>query len=123
MRNSHTRKLRRLLISCVAVTGLVALPLLSRAQPATSVNIVNNSSGAIGHVFLSPVDSDNWSADQISSAIAAGQSVTVSNFACDQGQIKVIGENQDGCFVATVIACGDNATWTITNNTPADCGQ
>jgi hypothetical protein len=115
---------RRLLIFCLAFAALSIAPVLSRAQPATSVNIVNNSSGVIRHVYVSHVNADDWSSDLLSNGpLYAGQSVTVSGFTCDQQQMKIIGENQDGCFVSTVVACGDSATWTITNETAADCGQ
>jgi hypothetical protein len=125
MNSTRLRSLRRLLIFCVTFSVLCVLPMLSSATPATtSVTIVNNSSGSIRHVYVSHVNADDWSGDQLNnSTIAAGQSVTLSNFACDQQQMKIIGENQDGCFVSTVVDCGGNTTWTITNNTAADCGQ
>jgi hypothetical protein len=123
MKSSH-RSLLRMLILIVAFAVVSALPLLTGAHPASSVNVVNNSSGEIRHVYLSHVNADDWGTDQLNNAtLQSGQSATISNFACDAAQIKVIGENQDGCFVSTVIACGTNATWTITNDTAADCGQ
>ena len=125
MKNSDgTRNPRSLIIICVALLTLAALPLVSRAQPSTSVNIVNNSSRVIRNVYLSHVDVDDWSGDQLSNGatIAPGQSFTLSNVACDQQQVKVIGEDQDGCFLSTVVNCGDSATWTITNDTARDCG-
>jgi hypothetical protein len=126
MRNlDGARNPRSLIIICVALFALAALPLLSSARTATtSVNIVNNSSKAIRNVYLSHVDVDDWSGDQLSEGqtIGAGQSFTLNNVACDQQQVKVIGEDQDGCFVSTVVTCGDSATWTITNNTTRDCG-
>lgn len=126
MRNSDgTRNPRSLIIICVALLTLAALPLVSRAQPATSVNIVNNSSRVIRNVYLSHVNVDDWSGDQLSNGatIGPGQSFTLSNVACDQQQVKVIGEDQDGCFVSTVVNCGDSATWTITSDTARDCGN
>ena len=127
MKNSGgTRKTRRLIIICVAVLAFASVPLLSRARTATatSVNIVNSSNRVIRNVYLSHVDADDWSADQLTNGatIGPGQSSTVSNLACDQQQVKVIAEDQDGCFLSTVISCGDSATWTITNDTAADCG-
>ncbi|SRR6266404_798609 len=124
MRTLHvSRNLGRLIIFCTAFGALAAVPLLSRAQPATSVNIVNNSSREIRNVYLSHVGADDWSANQLGdSVIAAGQSFTISNVACDRQQVKVIGEDQDGCFSSLVVNCGDNATWTITNDTARDCG-
>jgi hypothetical protein len=126
MRNSDGRRnFRGLIIICVAFLIAAALPFLSsaRTSPATSVNIVNSSSRQIRNVYLSPVDSDNWSGNQLGDAtISAGQSFSLNNVACDQQQVKVIGEDQDGCFVSTTITCGDSVTWTITNDTARDCG-
>ncbi len=126
MKNSDgTRNPGVLIIICVAILAVVALPLLSSARtPTTSVNIVNNSSKEIRNVYLSHVNSDDWSGNQLSNGttIAPGQSFTLSNVACDQQQVKVIGEDQDGCFISTVVNCGDSATWTITNGTARDCG-
>ena len=126
MKNSDgTRNPRSLIIICVALFALAALPLLSSARtPTTSVNIVNNSNREIRNVYLSHVNVDDWGGDQLSNGatIAPGQSFTLNNVACDQQQVKVIGEDQDGCFVSTVVTCGDSATWTITNDTARDCG-
>lgn len=124
MTNSDSmRNPRSLIIICVALLILAALPLVSRAQPSISVNIVNNSSREIRNVYLSQVDVDDWGANQLGdTTISPGHSFTLSNVTCDQQQIKVIGEDQDGCFLSAVVACGSNATWTITNDTVADCG-
>ena|SRR5260370_3991711 len=124
MRNSHnSRKLRRLIIFCIAFGALMIVPLLSRAQPSTSVVIVNASTREIRHVYLSHVGADDWSGNQLGdSVISPGQSFTLGNVACDQQQVKVIGEDEDGCFLSTVVNCGDNAVWTITNVTARDCG-
>ena len=125
MKNSDSmRNPRSLIIICVALLTLAALPLVSRAQPSTSVNIVNNSSREIRNVYLSHVDADDWSGDQLSNnaTIAPGQSYNLNNLACDQQQVKVIAEDQDGCFLSTVVTCGSSSTWTITNDTARDCG-
>jgi len=124
MRNPHNlRTVRRLIIFCAVICALVALPMLSRAQSATSVNIVNNSGRSVIHVYLSHVNADDWSGNQLGDAtISPGQSFNLGNVACDAQQVKVIAEDQNGCFLSTVVNCGDNATWTITNDTAADCG-
>jgi hypothetical protein len=125
VKNSYSMRNRpSLIIICVALLTLAALPLVSRAQPSTSVNIVNNSSRGIRNIYLSHVDVDDWGNNQLgNTTISPGQSFNLSNVACDQQQVKVIGEDQDGCFLSTVVACGDNATWTITNDTARDCGN
>lgn len=128
MKNSgSTRKSRRLIIVCVALLAFASVPLLSRARTstvmATSVNITNNSNRVIRSVYLSHANADDWSGNQLANGatIGPGQSSTLSNIACDQQQVKIIAEDQDGCFLSTVVACGESSTWTITNNTAADC--
>jgi hypothetical protein len=86
---------------------------------------VNNSSREIRNVYLSHVNADDWSGNQLGNGatIAPGQSFSLSNVACDQQQVKVIGEDQDGCFVSTVVTCGSSSSWTITTDTARDCGN
>ena len=103
---------------------LFALTALSSARTATtSLNIVNNSNKEIRNVYLSHVNLDDWGSNQLGDAIISpGQSFALNNAACDQQQVKVVAEDQDGCFLSTVISCGDSASWTITNDSARDCG-
>lgn len=114
----------RLIILTVFVCALVAMPLLSSAHPtASGITVTNNSSREIIHVYLSPVEQENWGPDQLNNAsLVSGQSVTLSNVSCSGAEIKVIGEDRDGCFLSAVVSCGDGQ-WTITNETPTDCGN
>ena len=125
MKNSRSKlSLYRLAILSLSLFALAALS--SAMTPmATSVNIVNNSSREIRSVYLSHVNADDWTGNQLSNGavIAPGQSYNLSNIACDQQQVKVIAEDQDGCFLSTIVNCGDNASWTVTNATTRDCGD
>jgi hypothetical protein len=124
MKNSRAQ--RNLGRFAILVVGLVALAAFSSARShlAPSINIVNNSNREILHVYLSPVDRDDWGGNQLGeTTIAPGHSFTISNVTCDQPQIKVIGEDGDGCFSSAAVACGDNATWTISSDTGRDCGN
>jgi len=125
MKSSDDKRNPRSLIIAFATLAVVALaPFASSARiSSTSVNIVNNSSRTIRNVYISHVDADDWSANQLGdSAISAGQSATIGDVACDSQQVKVIAEDQDGCFLTTVVTCGQSSTWTITNDTARDCG-
>lgn len=116
---------RSLIVICVVILAVASMPMLLRARTHTaSIRVVNNSNRVIRNLFLSHVDLDDWSANQLTdnASISAGQSFTIANAACDQAQVKVIAEDQDGCFLTAVVDCGD-ATWTITNQTAADCGN
>ena len=109
----------------VAMLGLLsALPVLSgAAAPTTAITVVNNSSLEIRHLYLSPVDNDNWGPDQLNgSVIAAGQSVTI-NAVWDQATVKVVSEDQNGCFLYQTLDATSNASWTITSNAVPDCGN
>jgi hypothetical protein len=108
------------------VFGMFAcLPLLLNAHTAaTSITIANNSSREIRHVYLSAANQDNWGADQLSSSIpAGGGSLTLADVSCSGSGVKVIAEDQNGCFLYQVVTCNDSFTWTITNDAVPDCGN
>jgi hypothetical protein len=121
-----SRNPRSFVIVCIALIAFASLPFLSlgkSALVATSVNIVNNSGRDIRNVYSSHVDADDWSNDLLGEAtIAAGQSRQVTDLPCDGDGVKVIAEDQDGCFLSVVVGCGQSASWTITNETARDCG-
>jgi hypothetical protein len=126
MKDSHTkRNLGRLIILCAAIFALATFSSARvTTSVSTSVTIVNSSNKEIRNVYLSHVNVDDWGANQLGDTkILPSQSFTLSNIACDQQQVKVIGEDQDGCFLSTVVNCGDTATWTIANDTTRDCGN
>lgn len=115
-----------LVLLSVFVGVMVCGPLLTRAYvPTTAITIVNNSNREIRHVFLSAPDSNNWGSDQLVNSVipANGGSFTISNVSCAGSSIKVIAEDQDGCFSYQVVSCSENATWTITSGTTRDCGN
>jgi hypothetical protein len=101
-------------------------PLLSKAHaPSTAITIVNNSSREVRHLYLAAPDSNNWGSDQLVNSVIApnGGSFTINNVSCGGSSIKVIAEDQDGCFSYQVVSCSENATWTITSGTTRDCGN
>lgn len=118
----------------IFTTVLIAIavtPFMSRAEeleteavlPTTTVTIVNNTSTEIRHVYLSATTDNNWGPDQLNSAsIAIGGSSTL-NVACGSSEIKVIAEDEDGCFYYEVVSCSEDSTWTINNNSARDCGN
>jgi len=116
--------LRLTIILAVVISLLSALPLRSSAHSQTTVTITNNSSWEIRHIYLSPVDNNNWGPDQLNNGlIAAGGSFSLT-VTSDQAQVKVITEDQDGCFLYQTIDCtGSAAAWTITSDLTPDCGS
>jgi hypothetical protein len=120
------RNLCRVVILCAALLALAAFSSArtARISVSTSVNIVNNSNKEIRNVYLSYVNTDEWGVNQLGdSTIPPGQSFSLNNVTCDQQQVKVIAEDQDGCFLSTVVSCGSSSTWSITNDMARDCGN
>ena len=119
------------LFTSLAVLGMligmmVYGPLLSKAYaPTTAITIVNNSNREIRHVYLSAPDQNNWGSDQLVNSVISpnGGSFTISDASCSGTSIKVIAEDQEGCFSYQVVSCSENASWTITNDTSRDCGN
>lgn len=126
-----------LALAMAIVAAFVAIPALSLAivnaakpavmgaLPAMSIAVTNSSTRPISHLYLSPVDRDNWGPDQLSGTVLTpGQSVTISDVSCGGNEVKVIAEDNEGCFVYGVLSCAQASTgWTVTNDLPRDCGN
>ncbi len=103
-------------LSCVVVA------VAKRSRPSTgTITINNNSSIEIRHLYYSHVGQDDWSADQINATITAGSSKSVT-LSWEQPEIRLIGEDQNGCFIYQTMAFGDAIVWTIGNDARFDCG-
>ena len=114
-----------------AVGALLALMMLAsmtllvtaRTRSTISITINNNSQREIRHLYLAPGDPNNWGPDQLgNSRISPGGTFTLNNVSCNGASIRVIAEDQNGCFLYTNVSCSDNATWTITDSATPDCG-
>ena len=115
-----------LVVLGIFIGMMVFGPLLSRAYaPSTAITIVNNSSREIRHVYLSPPDQNNWGSDQLVNSVIPpnGGSFTISNVSCGGSSIKVIAEDQDGCFLYQVVTCSESVSWTIASGATRDCGN
>ena len=110
------------IVLAVALLVVFATPALSEATMQTTITINNNSNWEIGHLYLSPPNSDDWGPDQLNSTILSpGKSFTFT-VSCNQAQVKLITEDKDGCFLYKTVDCADNAEWTITNSETPNCG-
>jgi hypothetical protein len=114
----------RSLLLAAGLGALVALAPRSNASATQlTVNLVNNSAGEIRHLYLSPADNDNWGADQLNETVITAGSTRTLQLSWDQSTVKLVAEDQDGCFLTTPVDATGTQSWTITNNTPRDCGS
>jgi hypothetical protein len=114
----------RVALIATLICSMGALFLLY-AAPSQSVTlkVVNDSTREIRYLYLSPADNDNWGSDQLNeSAISPGGTRTI-NFSWEQSSVKLVGEDQDGCFLSATLNVGSNIQWTITNDAPLNCGN
>jgi hypothetical protein len=113
----------RVLLLAAALCTLAALTPHSRATaPSLTISVVNNSQLEIRHVYLSPADTNNWGSDQLNeTAIGAGATRNLQ-VSWDQSTVKIVAEDQDGCFLDTTVEATGSPVWTITSETPRDCG-
>jgi len=98
-------------------------PLSATTAPPLTVKVVNNSSREIRRLFLSPVDNDNWGPDQLNQSSISPGTTRNLNVSWDQSTVKLVAEDQDGCFLSTTVDATGTPVWTITSDTTRDCGN
>ena len=119
------RLLTTLMLSLMAVPVLTGLasPAGGTAAPVLDISVTNNSSREISHLYISPADRNDWGPDLLDNqTIKPGESAAVHTV-CPSNDIKLIAEDKTGCFMYQPAECTQSsAEWTITNQTPVDCG-
>ena len=97
-------------------------PLSATTAPPLTINVVNNSGWEIRRLYLSPVDNDNWGPDQLNESSISPGATRSLNVSWDQSTVKLVAEDQDGCFMYTTVEATGNPVWTITSDTTRNCG-
>lgn len=113
-----------LLVLVVVLVALSTLASLSNASaPSLTITVVNNSGWEIRSLYLSPADNDNWGPDQLNEAsISAGATRTLS-VSWDQSTVKLVAEDQDGCFLYKTVEASGDPVWTIASDATRNCGN
>jgi hypothetical protein len=123
--NTHKNRSRSLIAGLAIVVALFGITALSRAMSTGNINVTvrNNSQRVISHLYLAPGDPNNWGPDQLNgSTIPSGGSYILSNVACGGSGVRVIAEDQNGCFVYYNASCDSNQVWEISDTATPDCG-
>jgi len=117
--------MKNLRISLLVLVAFICAGSLTSfaSAPSVTITVTNNSSRDIRHLYLSPVNNDNWGPDQLgNSAIGSGGSRQL-NVSWEEATVKLVAEDQDGCFLSTTVAASGESAWTIDNNTSRNCGN
>jgi len=112
----------RVLMLAAALCLLAVVIPRSSATSALTISIVNNGGSEIRHIYLSPPDNDNWGPDQLNESVISPGATRNLNVSWDQSTVKLVAEDQDGCFLSTTVAATGSPVWTITSDTSRDCG-
>ena len=114
----------RLLMLVAVLSTLAALtPLSNATAPSLTISVVNNSGWEIRHLYLSPADNDNWGADQLNQSSIGSGTTRNLNVSWDQSTVKLVAEDQDGCFMSTTVEATGNPVWTIPSGATRNCGD
>lgn len=111
------------LIVLVVMAGMAVLA-VARPRPAMTITISNNSQMQIRYLYLAPGNPDDWGPNQMGeSGLAPGGSFTLNNVSCAGSSIRVILEDQNGCFFYHSISCAETGSWSLTDSEAHDCGS
>ena len=96
--------------------------LVPAAVFANAVEILNSSDWTLVHFYLSPVDEEDWGADQLGDeVIGSGDSFTLTGVPCDSYDVKLVDEDGDECVVPEVDICGGDQGWEVTSDDLLEC--
>jgi hypothetical protein len=104
-----------------ALFAALTLSLAAGAASAATVKIQNRSNWDIHALYLSPVDEDEWGADQLGrNIIASGTGFSLSGVPCDAYDVRLVDEDGDVCVVGGVALCSDDV-WVIDDEDLLTC--
>jgi hypothetical protein len=109
-----------------ALAALVALAFAGTAQAGkfdSVVTVRNGSLWEIHQMYLSSVEEEEWGPDQLGEQIieAQGGSFKLTGVPCDSYDVRLVDEDGDECVVREVDLCGDDATWSISDEDLLEC--
>lgn len=127
MSQANTRK-KVMAPALTAAVVLIAIAVIAvggtaRSSNTISITVHNSTQRSIQRLYVATGDPDNWGPDQLNgSTIPSGGSHVLSSVACNGSAVRVIAEDQNGCFVYNNASCDANQTWDIPADATPDCG-
>jgi hypothetical protein len=112
----HTR-----LLLCLSLIVAALAPMAVFADDSL-ITIINRSDWDIHHLYLSPVDVDEWGPDQLGEhVIESGDKFQLYGIECDVYDIMIVDEDGDECILEAIDLCDEHAKWVITNDELLNC--
>src|SRR5262245_57045214 len=112
------------LVAVVASFAVLMFAGISFAADTSDIAIENHSDMSIHHLFLSPIDKEQWGSDQLQDhAIDAGKGFVLHGVPCDHYDAKLVDEDGEECILGGVDICGQSQTWVITGDALAHCQE
>lgn len=97
-------------------------PSIFAADKKASAKVLNKSDWDIHHLYLSPVDEEEWGPDQLGKhVLESGGTFTLTGIPCDTYDVKVVDEDGDACEIEDVDLCAGHSVWFITNEDLLAC--
>lgn len=124
MNLTHTHR-RPLLVSAIVIVPLLVATVLGavRGRSTVDVTVKNDSQRSMQHLYFASGDTGKWSGDQLNgTVIPSGGSFVLRNLDCNGANVRIIAEDQNGCFVYDNVSCDADQTWDITDASTPDCG-
>lgn len=90
------------------------------ADDDSLLHILNDSDWSIYHLYISPVDAEDWGPDLLDEDLEPGHLIILTDIPCDKYDIMVVDEDGDECIIRDVL-CNHEATWIITNDELLEC--
>lgn len=87
-----------------------------------TIEVVNESSWDIYHLYVSSSQSDDWGPDQLEEDILEpGESFLIYDIPCDDYDIMFVDEDGDRCILEQQTLCRGDSIWRITDEELLGC--
>ncbi len=115
-------KMRTSLSALALVVLLGTGPVAAEIQSRSTVTLVNSSSWAIQHIYMSSFYSRSWGLDVLGDYILyPEQQVELHAIGCDLYDIKLVDQDGDTCVLRKINICRTRQRWVINNDTLLLC--
>jgi hypothetical protein len=106
------------------VLAAAVVAVVAGGGPATAMDVTVENHGVrpLDGLYLSATAQSAWGPDLLNGGGIPMNGAWTVQVGCAQTFV-VVAEDAAGCFLYESLPCGDATTWTITSDSPRDCGR